>query len=282
MANPFDVHASVPLTCTILPDKEIWTAVLEGGCYQIEAEAANWVTGNAPQEGNTFVRSPICQDTQGEGATSGAVVTQSQIQRREGVISELHIAYTYLRKVELWSIDMAEISKDIKTWLSSEKGGYTEQQAAPILAKIAQWEAFKDAGDYIKWQNFVYDEQGDVLEGDALTLAIKIMKGVSAYTIYAPVLTRTTLWNAPPPMENDGYIDTPDTREGWDVLGGKPIPIDATIQWLKNGCRSHPNGDGTYTLTEQWMGADEIDGDLYPTAPSEPENPPAPSEGDTP
>lgn len=260
-ANPLSVHASVPLNCTILPDKEVWSAVLEGSYANVKAEQSNWVTGNAPTQGNLYVKSATCSDVM-----EGAVVTQSHLQRKDGGLADLHLAYCYLRKVELWSIDMAEISKDIKTWLSSEAGGYTEQQAAPLLAKIAQWEAYKEAGDYIKWQAFVYDEQGDVLTGDALTLAMKIMKGVQCYTIYAPVLTRTTQWNAPPPLENAGCIDTPATRSGWSILGNKSIEIDPNIEWLKTGCRSHPNGDGTYTLTEQWTGADEIDPDLYPTA----------------
>lgn len=260
-AQCLQVHASVPLHCVILPDKEIWSVTLEGSFANLKTEAASWITGNAPPQDSAYVKTALCTDVQ-----EGAVVTQSQLNRREGAVGELVIAYAYIRKVELWSCDMAEISKDIKTWLTSIKGGYTEQTAAPILAQIAQWEAYKDAGDYIKWQSFVYDKEGDVLTGDALTLALKIMKGVSCYSIYAPVLTRTTLWNAPPPLENSGCIETPATRTGWSILGGKTVDIDPNVQWLKTGARSNPNGDGTYTLVEQWTGADEIDGDLYPTA----------------
>lgn len=255
------IHAKVPLSNTILPDKEVWSVQLEGTYDDLKAYAASWVTGEPPPSGDSYVEAAQCTDVMAE-----AVVVQSQLVRKEGLLAELNIAYAYIRKVELWSCDMAEISKDIRTWLSSDAGGYTPQTAAPLLAQIAQWEAFKDDGDYIKWQNFVYDEEGHVLTGDALKVAMKIMKGVSCYSIYAPVLTRTTMWNEPPPLENAGCIDTPSTRSGWEILGEKTVDIDAGVMWLKTGCRSNPNGDGTYTLIEQWTGADEIDGDLYPTS----------------
>ena len=251
----FAAHYTVPLHCVSMPDKEVWSATMEGDYSSMESEAANWVVGTILQNPP---RSCIC------GNAQGAIVTQCQLVRKEGGLADLTFSFAYIRKTELWSVDMAEISKDIRTWLSSEKGGMTEQEAASVLAKIAQWEAYKDSGDYIKWQSFVYNDNGGVLTGKALKLAVKIMKGVNSYTIYAPVITKTSLWLSPPPVEKAGYIDTPTVRDGWSVIGGE-VSLDNSIQWLKTAARSNPNGDGTYTLTEQWTGANEIDGDLYST-----------------
>lgn len=248
------LHHTVPLSCNILPDKEIWTGVIEGAYAEVVAEATHWIVGTKFDDA---IRNPVCNDVQDYG-----VVTLCQVQRKEGGLAELHYGFTYPRKVEIWTCDMAEISKDIRTWLSSERGGMNEQEASTALAQIAQWEAYKDAGDYTNWQNFVYDN-GKVLSGNALLLAHKIMKGISSYTIYAPVITKTSLWVDLPPLEDYGYIGTPTVRVGWSVLGGD-VFADGW-QWLKTGAKAQPNGDGTYTLVEQWIGADEIDGDLYPT-----------------
>lgn len=260
-------HDLVTLHCTSSPEREVWGGVREGTFDEMAEDAANYIVGNAPLSPHE----PICTDSQ-----DGAVIIQSNLQRKEGSLAELTYAYAYIRKKEMWSCDMMEISKDIKTWLVTAKGGYDEAQAAVELAHIAGWEAFKDNGDFTRWQNFQYDEHGNVLTGNTLKLARKIMKGITNYTIYAPVITKTSTWNVPPPLENYGKIDTPTVRTGWSVIGGTPSWTSKATMWLKTACRSQPNGDGTYNLTEQWTGADEIDGDLYDS--STPPAPPEPTE----
>lgn len=89
------------------------------------------------------------------------------------------------------------------------------------------------------------------------------MKGVANYSIYAPVITKTTQWDSPPPLENYGKVETPTVRSGWSVIGGTPEWAGKANCWVKTACRSTPNGDGTYSLIEQWTGMDEVDGDLY-------------------
>ena len=257
-------HLTVPLHSTIAPERETWSGVIEGDFTELQSEAAAYKVGDI-YEGvlDAPVYGPICDDVQ-----PNATITQFNLQRKDGMLGELSFAYTFLRKAELWSCDMAEISKDIKTWLTTEQGGFTDADAAVELAKIAQWEAFKDNGDFVRWQNFQYDDNGNVLTGTPLVLAKKIVKGIQSYSIFAPVITKTTLWNVPPPMENYGKRDTPSVRSGWFVIGGEPSWASKASAWLKTGCKSSPNSDGTYTLFEQWTGADEIDGDLYPSATS--------------
>lgn len=248
------LHTTVPLQRQLSPERETWSETYEGTLDEIVSEAANWTVGNTPKE----PYAAICADVQDR-----CVVVQSHLARKEGMLAELAVSYAYIRKVENWSCDMAEISKDIKTWLVTPKGGYNEEDAAVELAKIAQWEAFKDNGDFIRWQTFQYNESGDILTGTTRKLARKIMKGVANYSIYAPVITKTTQWDSPPPLENYGKVDTPTVREGWSVIGGTPAWTQKANYWVKTACRSTPNGDGTYTLIEQWTGMDDVDGDLY-------------------
>lgn len=262
------LHTTVPLQCQLSPERETWSETYEGTIDEIAEAAAGWIVGNEPS--NPY--EPLCTDAQDR-----CVIVQSHLTRKEGMLAELSVAYAYIRKVENWSCDMAEISKDIKTWLATEKGGFTEASAAVELAKIAQWEAFKDNGDFTRWQNFQYDEHGNVLTGTTLKLAHKIMKGVANYSIYAPVVTKTTQWDSPPPLENYGKVEAPTVRTGWTVIGGTPNWAGKANYWVKTACRSTPNGDGTYSLIEQWTGMDEVDGDLYGAAVTV--TPPAEQEG---
>ena len=252
------IHAIVPLHCTQTSEKEVWSEVLEGTFDECCAAAVNYKVGTpytAP-EGSGI--GEIWSDYQ-----SPPLNTALSVSRKEGGLGELSHSYTALLKREMWTLDMAEVGKDIRTWLALQMG---DAAAAPELAKIANWQAFKDAGDYERWQNFEYDDSGNVLTGDTLVLAQKMMKGVDSYTIYAPVLTRTTLWASMPTDAGVvGVIDTPSVRDGWEIIGANSLAAwtGLATAWLRTASRSSPNNDGTYSLVEQWTGADEIDGDLY-------------------
>ena len=252
------IHAIVPLHCTQSAEREVWTEVLEGTYDECVSEASKYKVG-------TYVTLPTGDDgVWGDSDYQDEIINCSlNLNRKEGGLAELSHAYMYVLKREMWLIDMAEITKDIRTWLVLALG---EAEAATELAKVANWQAFKDNGDLEAWKNFQYDEQGNTLQGDTRVLAQKMMKGVDTYTIYAPVLTRTTLWSSmPTDVGNVGVIEVPAVRAGWEVIGAADIAAWVALanKWLKTASRSSPNQDGTYSLVEQWTGADEIDGDLY-------------------
>ena len=262
------LHNLVPLNATQTAEREVWSEVLEGTYEECLEAAAQYKVGTPY---------PMPTGSGGDDIWNGQhyqptiINTGLNLSRKAGGLAELSHSYMSVLKREMWSLDMAEISKDIRTWLVLQMG---EVAAAPELAKIAQWQAAKDAGDYGAWAAFqYYDDQGVVhdLEGDTLTLAQKMIKGVDSYTIYAPVLTRTTLWaTLPDGVGNVGVKEVPTVREGWEVIG--VVNNDMTEwtsladDWVKTASRSSPNQDGTYTLVEQWTGMDEADPDLYPSA----------------
>lgn len=262
------IHLIVPLQATQTAEREVWTEVWEGTTDECIDMAKNFKVGTPfplPPGGDY---DPMWNEYQEPVINTGMTLT-----RKPGNLAELSHSYMSVLKREMWSLDMAEITKDIRTWLVLKMG---EVAAAPELAKIAQWQAQKDAGDYGAWSSFqYYDSAGVVhdLEGDTKTLAEKMIKGVDSYTIYAPVLTRSTLWATMPDMVGEvGVIETPAVRDGWEVIGAEDLTAwtSLTNMWLKTASRSSPNQDGTYSLIEQWTGADDIDGDLYPNASATP------------
>ena len=262
------VHAIVPLHATQTAEREIWTEVLEGTFDELMVEAAKYKVGTPLDvSSEDFDGGEIWSEYQGN-----CINCALSLSRKEGLLGELTHSFMYVLKREMWTLDMAEITKDIRTWLALKMGTV---EAAPELAKIALWQATKDNGDYTTWANFkYYDGSGAVqsLAGDTKKLAEKMIKGVDSYTIYAPVLTRSTTWaTMPDSVGTVGVIETPAVREGWEIVGGNITEwVGLANAWLKTASRSNPNSDGTYNLIEQWTGADKIDGDLYPTATTPP------------
>ena len=258
------IHSIVPLHVTQTAEREVWSEVLEGTFDECMDAAPSYNVG-------TTVDDPALIDSIYQPPI---IYTALNLTRKEGMLAELSYSYSVLLKREAWSLDMAEISKDIRTWLTTPAGGMTQSEAAVALAHIAAWEAFKDNGDLDRWMSFIYDDDGrgniSYLTGNALVLAQKIMKGIQSYSIYAPVITRTTMWSTTPPSGHAGMIETPAPRAGWSVIGGVPNWTGLATEWLKTAERSTSNGDGTYTFIEQWTGADQIDGDLYSDAPVTP------------
>lgn len=247
------IHSLVPLHAVQNVEREVWSATLEGTYEECVDASKDYAVGNVVDiEQDDEYQTPI-------------IYTALQVSRKEGLLGELTYSYSILRKHELWSLDMTEVTKDILTWLVTPKGGMTQAEAAVAIAQIRQWQAYKDAGAYMEWENFQYNDDGATLEGAAKTVAEKMMKGVESYTIFLPVITRTTQWSTTPPMGKIGFIDSPEPRDGWKVIGGTPDWASKSSEWLKTAERSSSNGDGTYTFVEQWTGYDQIDGDLYPS-----------------
>lgn len=265
------VWQTVPMSLDIRADREVWTIVYEGDYDSILNLAAQYYVGDRyhdETEGGNF--DSFYQD----------IITISSVKasRKVGGLATLSLSYTILYKLEIWNIDFAETMKDIRCWLikqMTDSNGNVPDAAYDELFKINAWEQYKNIRNWKQYVEFKYrdeDENKDLrLSGFALKVAQKILKGTLNYPVYAPVITRTTVHPIYPFVGSIGKKQSPRDVEygGWVGFNGEHLPEDwlsLAKAFLKTAEKSNSNGDGTFTLVEQWIGADELDPDLYPTA----------------
>lgn len=214
-----------------------------------------------------------------------------QAPRRSGKTWTMQVTVVQLRKCVLWTLDFAEIQKDIRTWRQNIEvadsgangganggdGGYV----APDLSILAQWERAKDIQDWENYDSFKTVD-GVALTGNTLELAQMIRKGIESYTIHTPVPTMTMRYFDE--VEGTGALldkyldDLPSGPSGWHELGGAGIYSQlsslkekhvsgeiGTIQykWLCVTDKSTPNGDGSSTRIIQFMRVDNVEEALY-------------------
>lgn len=203
-----------------------------------------------------------------------------QAPRRQGNIWTMQVTVVQLRKCVLWTLDFAEIQKDIKTWMQNIP--VTEDQSdysSPDLSKIAQWERAKDVQDWDDYDNFKTVD-GDELTGRTRDLAEMIYKGIDSYTIHTPVPTLSMRYFDE--VEGTGALldkylqGLPTGPQGWEELGGANIhgQLDelkevhmssgtVIYKWLCISDKATPNGDGSCTRMIQFMRVDEVEQNLY-------------------
>lgn len=255
---------AVPMTCSVTADRETWCDTYEGYEEPILNLASSVQVGDVFTITDDELSSGIYQD--------GLVCTGVSVSRKMGGLCEVTFQYAALYKLEVWNVDFAEVSKDIKTWLVEQ---YTNKSTLEIdrdvwkeIGKINQWEMQRSNEAWDPWSNFLYDGKNKLggKNGWTLKLAEKIMKGVTNYIIYAPVITRTRTFPFRPYVGTIGKISKPKSEDGWHGFNNETLPSDWTElakEWLKTAERSTSNQDGTFTLVEQWQGADQVDHDLY-------------------
>ena len=214
-------------------------------------------------------------------------VGEVQAPRRQGKTWAMQVTVVQLRKVFVWTLDFAEIAKDIRTWRQDAASDDGEPQpAVPDLTKLAQWEKAKDIQDWDDYDAFKTVD-GVPLEDATLDLARMIKKGIESYTIHTPVPTMTMRYYDEIRDVGrllDCYLTAlPNGPEGWKELGGANIheqlqeltynhntgiPDIGTIsyKWLCVADRATPNGDGSSTRTIQFMRADKVEEQLYAQA----------------
>lgn len=254
-----------PYTVVCHADREIWTVVYEGMWDALKEEFGKGQIGDKVDRA----------DLAGIGDYQDVMfISNIVLNRKNGGLGEARISYLLLYKREIWNLDFSEISKNIKNWLvlqyTSWSGGVAtvNSECYSELEKIKEWEHQRDIGAYEAWGSFLYNGS-DKLQGNTLKLAEKMIKGIDNYPVYSPCITRTTVWAFEPPVGKIGCKDTPSSREGWSGFNKQKLSSDwvgLAKVFLKTAERSNSNGDGTFTLVEQWIGADELDSDLYPSA----------------
>ena len=127
-------------------------------------------------------------------------------------------------------------------------------------------------GAWEAYSNFLTEvgDEGSKLTGETLALAEKILKGVEYYSVYTPVLTRTSVVAnlAGISLGGVGKIGAP-TSSG-SAAGNVNLSTLTALakEWLKTADRLQGAIDGTFQRVEQWTGADKWDPDLYETADS--------------
>jgi hypothetical protein len=259
-----DAHLTTGSTITRLGDRIVIDCPYESTTIQAETKAAEsnigWAATGAIGLGTGVIDNAL-----------GIVRTGLRVSEREGGLATTNESISVLLKVESWNVDFAEISKDIRTWISSPNNpdAVYGTEAARQLACLRNWENLAEVQDWEHYSALEYATGATYapLPTPADIVAQKILKGVQSYSIYAPVVTRTTVWPFKPDVTGRlGKIDTPASRDGWTSYNGETYSFTGLADsWLKNVERSSSNGDGTFTLTEGWLGADEVDADLYGT-----------------
>lgn len=208
-----------------------------------------------------------------------------QAPRRAGKTWAMQVTVVQLRKCVLWTLDFAEIQKDIRTWRQEIPviDGSQPDSDIPDLSKLAQWEKAKDVQDWDDYDAFKTVD-GVALEGGTLELAQMIRKGIESYTIHTPVPTMTMRYFDEVTGTGallDKYLSSlPSGPTGWEELGGADIQSQLndlssfhtdgaggvgtiSYQWLCVSDKSTPNGDGSCTRVVQFMRVNKVEEKLY-------------------
>ena len=208
-----------------------------------------------------------------------------QAPRRAGKTWTMQVTVVQLRKCVLWTLDFAEIQKDICTWRQDfpVAGGDEPSPDIPDLSKLAQWERAKETQDWDDYDDFKTVD-GEALKGGTLELAQMIRKGIESYTIHTPIPTMTMRYFDEVTGTGallDKYLPAlPTGPSGWEELGGADIHSqlnDLTLfhtdgaggigtisyRWLCISDKSTPNGDGSCTRVVQFMRVNQVEDKLY-------------------
>ena len=208
-----------------------------------------------------------------------------QAPRRNGGTWNMQVTVAQLRKAVMWTLEFAEVQKDIRTWLQNQDASDGEQDgdAIPDLTKIAQWERAKDVQDWDNYDAFKTVD-GNALADNTLELAKMIKKGIESYTIHTPIPTMTFRYFDGVTGTGkllDKYLEAlPTGPVGYAEIGAQSMvdQLDelklhhtdgsggvGTIgyMWLCVTDKSTPNGDGSHTRVVQFMRVDEVETRLY-------------------
>lgn len=208
-----------------------------------------------------------------------------QAPRRTGGVWTMQVTVAQLRKCVLWTLDFAEIQKDIRTWRQDLLQTDDPEPGAdiPDLSKLAQWERAKDIQDWDDYDAFKTVD-GVALEGGTLELAQMIRKGIESYTIHTPVPTMTMRYfdevSGTGALLDKYLTSLPTGPTGWKELGGAEVQAQLndlttfhtdgaggvgtiTYRWLCVSDKSTPNGDGSCTRVVQFMRVNQVEDKLY-------------------
>ena len=202
-------------------------------------------------------------------------VAGASLQRMPGGRARALVTFSIADEVHFFNLEMACISKDILTWRQDD-------DEHPDLANISAWRALEGSEPTLYAAFKYYDGSGDeqTLSGLDLALAKMIAQGVTSYTIHAPVVNCSTLYDHYPSgagsaldmrYEAAGLVSefNGETAAGDAGSGVYANLFNLAAEWLMTGDRVVCNADGTFTRLRQWTGADRINPELYESASGE-------------
>jgi hypothetical protein len=253
------------------PDSPKWTFAESTTCVRTYNGPYTDLMGALPPRGQPM-----------EGTGSGMLVQTYQLSKQKGGRAVLTVNLIGYGPAQTPSspdaplkvtaeIDWVGVQKDLRTNPIFNPDDPNNSGQGAIIdispegwAKLERWENEQDSTlkGAFKFKDVNGAEQE--LSEDEVQVARKILKGVKGYTLYAPIMRKTSIYKEQPVPERCGFIQAPQV----DVI--VPVRADGVaFAWLKTACRDLQQQNGTWQRVEEWTGADEVDEDLYPAAPGD-------------
>lgn len=209
------------------------------------------------------------------------IVCDNQCVRKQGNLGELALTIAYIRPdvTKKWfvSLDSVAIPKDIRTWIPLKSDGTPDTANAPDISLIGRWEALQstDTEHYAQFEYKTSESEYHSLTGSTLELAKMIYKGISTYTIHAPVITASWYEFS----DADFYAYEIDKQLGkprllQDIIENAIGEMNWTdifenlnVEWfIQTDYKVTGQANGLFQVVVRWMGATDIDENLYPLA----------------
>lgn len=236
------------VTCT-----ETWQGTYDE-CKAIQKQHLPGRADNCPDIGDVW---PSSVNT-----SPSVFCAASRTRRIPGGLGICTIVYQALFNATIVGLDMAELSKPIKSWKADA------ETDAPNVDQIRQWEEQKE-DNYAAYAAYKYDGT-NVMTGNTLKLAQMIFNGIESYSEYVPIITLTYSYYYVPAGATAvgsqlGKRVTPTMPSGCTPpTGNTDLPTNLKPKWVNTGDRATTNNDGSMTRVQQWSGFDSVNENLYP------------------
>ena len=265
MTESLETTETFPQTISKQADLKTTTVVYRGAWEALSQCAKDLKVGTTGKQNSSAGGSLIDGFNENGDFIAGVVAT-----RQQGGLGTLQVTFSARDNIETWNLDFLEIQKPIINWHFGLENG-------PDIQQLRKWQRLETVdGAWDAYSNFLTEVGDDTskLTGDTLKLAEKIYKGVEYFSVYTPVLTRTSVVTdlAGISLGGVGKIGAP-TSSG-SAAGDVDLSTLTGLakEWLKTADRLQGATDGTFQRVEQWTGADKWDEDLYETENSGTEN----------
>jgi hypothetical protein len=159
-----------------------------------------------------------------------------------------------------FEVDWTQVQRAIEEhpmWLPPNDTALTDGDRVDLK----EWDDEKNPVLKKAWKYLGADNAEHELSANAQVLAGKKLKGTTSYTIWIPVLKKTTPRRTKKASAGAGFIDTPSAEE----FGALPTQKDGTAyKWFKTADRCVKSGrHGKWNEVEEWTGFNHVDLDLY-------------------